>query len=443
MQRVIRGEFFSLLSNPRLPEQVRVVAELIRTQDPIDVDEPTARRVMAPLLWMLDRIGKEGLALTKVGYLRPVDVSELMHELGWSDSWIGKSNREEQTAPARMLREAALNGKLARNLKGSLVLTPAGRKLIGDPVALWFYITDALPLEKDTGSRVVAGLELLSKLVATQQLINKERSIEAPKLPKFNTANTLTALGWGTAEGKPLNNYEIRNSWPLTRSLVNCLGIDSFGRRSAQPADIVLFLRSALSEEVPTDVRNVISPKSKQTGSHTLTITLDRVSPPVWRQIVVPSSITLMQLHECIQISMGWTRSHLFAINIGDFRYGYPDPDWDRMKDASNITLHKALPQQGSQAKYEYDFGDGWTHTITVDSIAASAESPAVLDGANACPPEDCGGPYGYKEFLEAQSDPAHERYEDFHDWLGYTFDPTRFNLAQVNSSLRLEGHSW
>jgi len=185
------------------------------------------------------------------------------------------------------------------------------------------------------------------------------------------------------------------------------------------------------------------SAKTKQQPSHTLTITLDRVSPPVWRQIVVPSSITLMQLHECILTAMGWTRSHLFAINIGDFRYGYPDPDWDGMKDASKITLGKALPSQGSQIKYEYDFGDGWTHTITVDSIAPSAESPAVLDGANAYPPEDCGGPFGYKEFLEAQSDPTHEHYEDFKDWLGYTFDPTRFNLAQVNSSLRLEALSW
>ncbi len=148
MARTLSADMFDLLSNPRCPDQVKVAAELIRPGDPIEIDEHTARRVLAPLLWMIARTGSDGLALTKTGYLRPVDVNALMTELGWSNWWIGKANREDLTPPAAMLRRAAVASRLVRSYKGALVLTPAGRRLRDDPVALWFHVATVLPVEK-------------------------------------------------------------------------------------------------------------------------------------------------------------------------------------------------------------------------------------------------------------------------------------------------------
>ena len=131
MDRTLAPDVFDLLTQPRLPSPVRAAAEPINASAPIEVDEATALRVMAPLLWMTRRVGTDGLALTKAGHLRPLDVTALMTNLGWDSWWIGKNNREELTAPAGMLRRAAIQVKLVRKYKGTLRLTRAGRSLAG------------------------------------------------------------------------------------------------------------------------------------------------------------------------------------------------------------------------------------------------------------------------------------------------------------------------
>jgi hypothetical protein len=61
---------------------------------------------------------------------------------------------------------------------------------------------------------------------------------------------------------------------------------------------------------------------------------------------------------------------------------------------------------------------------------------PLCVDGENACPPEDIGGPWGYAEFLEAIADPAHDRHEDFMDWSG-PFDPSAFDAQKATKAMR------
>jgi hypothetical protein len=91
--------------------------------------------------------------------------------------------------------------------------------------------------------------------------------------------------------------------------------------------------------------------------------------------------------------------------------------------------------------EYEYDFGDGWHHSLVIEEISPpepGVEYPVCLAGVRACPPEDCGGPWGYPEFLEILADPAHEEYESMLEWVGGAFDPERFDLARVNGLLRM-----
>jgi len=88
---------------------------------------------------------------------------------------------------------------------------------------------------------------------------------------------------------------------------------------------------------------------------------------------------------------------------------------------------------------YEYDFGDGWMHKIVVEKIVAPSpkvKAPCCVAGVRACPPEDCGGPYRYAEFLKAIRDPSHPEHEDMVEWLGGEFDPAYFDLEDVNQQL-------
>jgi hypothetical protein len=172
-----------------------------------------------------------------------------------------------------------------------------------------------------------------------------------------------------------------------------------------------------------------------------LRIELVDVQPEVWRTVLIPGSATLTKVHATILWGMGWEGGHLHEFTIGYEAYGMPDPDFDDgrpVKLEGRYTLASAVGKLKS-FRYEYDFGDGWEHVIKVEKILPpdpSLKAPVCIAGANACPPEDCGGPMGYEEFLEAIADPKHEDHDDMLTWCGGSFDPTAFDLAGVNARL-------
>jgi hypothetical protein len=177
---------------------------------------------------------------------------------------------------------------------------------------------------------------------------------------------------------------------------------------------------------------------------HILKVTLMEVRPPVWRRIAVPSHFTLGQLHRVLQVAMGWTDSHLHQFEASDTLYSDPTFELDEfdveVEDEESITVARVLPRKGSRARYEYDFGDSWEHLLQVEEVGPPEPglvTPICLDGARACPPEDCGGPLSYPEFLEALRDPKHEEHEELLEWLGGEFDPEAFDLESVNRALR------
>ena len=61
----------------------------------------------------------------------------------------------------------------------------------------------------------------------------------------------------------------------------------------------------------------------------TIRIELRHTNPLIWRQVEVPTSITLKVLHDIIQAVMGWFDYHLWEFAIGKQRYGVPmDDHW-------------------------------------------------------------------------------------------------------------------
>lgn len=236
--------------------------------------------------------------------------------------------------------------------------------------------------------------------------------------------------------------------------------------------------------------------------SHILKVTLDYVEPAVWRTFQIPISASLDDLHLVLQIVMGWENEHLYDFRVGKQTYsppqelfdplGYQEPveelDEEEAKqqladglkqmldliqhpdqqperqamltslltgaggaspllgaeeeDSGITSVGDVLKRSRSKMTYTYDFGDGWQHSIVVEKarVTTNSEQPAIcLDGAGACPPEDCGGPWGYQRILAAVEQPDDPELEDEREWLeGWheNFDPHHFDRKAVNRTL-------
>ena len=169
-------------------------------------------------------------------------------------------------------------------------------------------------------------------------------------------------------------------------------------------------------------------------------ISLIGAKPPIWRTVLVPSNIDLETFHDVIQLAMGWTDSHLHQFIANKVFYGIPDDDFElEMEDESKYKLSQLLTKEKDTLIYEYDFGDSWEHKILLEKILpydSKTVLPVCIKGKRACPPEDCGGIWGYEELLETISDPKHPDHEDMLEWLGGEFDPEEFDLEEINEDL-------
>ncbi len=175
-----------------------------------------------------------------------------------------------------------------------------------------------------------------------------------------------------------------------------------------------------------------------------LKISLRNVSEPeVWRRVVVPEDITLGELNYVILEAMGWDGGHLhmFRTRLGE--YGTPGMELG-YADEFRVRLADVLPRRGSKLLHSYDFGDDWEHDIRLEHRRPGAPGdalPSCIAGEGACPPDDCGGPWGYDRLKEVVANPDDEDHVDMLDWLGLDepgqFDPAAFSLDEVNSRLR------
>ena len=173
-------------------------------------------------------------------------------------------------------------------------------------------------------------------------------------------------------------------------------------------------------------------------------VTLLGTDPPIWRRLLVPADLTLEQLHNVLQIAMGWDDCHLHEFRIGQQRYGTPDPmerafGGSRTASERTARLFNVLDRAGTKAVYTYDFGDSWEHRIAVEKRLAPEPGrtyPACLAGEQHGPPEDCGGIPGFYNLLEAIGDPEHEEHQELLDWVGGSFEPDAFSVDEVNRRL-------
>ncbi len=183
--------------------------------------------------------------------------------------------------------------------------------------------------------------------------------------------------------------------------------------------------------------------KAQQPTIYQLKVTLKYIRPPVWRRLLVPRDMTLGSLHDVLQTAFGWMDAHLHQFVVGDTYYGVPHPEYrdlgPPMKDEGQARLRTVIDGRAKKLIYEYDFGDGWEHQILIEKKLvpeAGLTYPRCSGGRRACPPEDCGGPWGYAELLEALADPGHPEHQEMREWHGDDFDAEAFDLEAVNARL-------
>jgi Plasmid pRiA4b ORF-3-like protein len=194
-----------------------------------------------------------------------------------------------------------------------------------------------------------------------------------------------------------------------------------------------------------------------------LKITLLHTHPPIWRRVQVPATLSLSKLHCVIQFAMGWRDAHLYNFEIQGRTYAQSlcynlPPLWYRLDqaertgvsldddeddDLAKFKLHQVLKGEGFKFKYHYDFGDNWYHEMCLERILLRDERralyPVCTAGQRACPPEDCGGVYGYAQLvpvLENVNHPLHERLTK--QWVRKDthFDASHWDMDAANAKL-------
>ena len=181
--------------------------------------------------------------------------------------------------------------------------------------------------------------------------------------------------------------------------------------------------------------------QAEPTGVYQFCLTLTHTEPAIWRRIQV-EDCTLELFHAFLQTAMGWENSHLHEFLINGQRCGVPEMlQAHEIIDSTQTHLSDFLGEtRPFTFQYVYDFGDTWEHAVEFEGFAPREDRavyPRCVEGEGACPPEDCGGPYGYMNFVQAMSDRTHPDHADLREWYGRKFDPDSFKPAQVTKAMR------
>lgn len=186
-------------------------------------------------------------------------------------------------------------------------------------------------------------------------------------------------------------------------------------------------------------------------STYQIKIQIDGITPPVWRRVEVPAEIALNELHDVIQRLFAWEDYHLHEFRLGDFatgsRYAPADPEADHWGepplDEYGVPLNTLLTAPKDRLHYQYDFGDDWEHTITLEKVLAPVLAdalPRCADGRGHAPQEDSFGPHGWMEKLTISNNPSDPDYQGIRAWLllaeGESIDPRAFDLTKVNKNL-------
>jgi hypothetical protein len=137
---------------------------------------------------------------------------------------------------------------------------------------------------------------------------------------------------------------------------------------------------------------------------------------------------------------MDWQNYDMFDFKLGGLIIGSQNLELSSLTiDSDGAIIGKLLNEKGMKFEYTYDYGDSWIHEIVVKEIYPKNRgdiSLTCISGERSCPPEDCGGLPGYYRNLEIIGNTKHPEYRETREWMQKDFDPSAFNVGQVNRQL-------
>lgn len=137
-----------------------------------------------------------------------------------------------------------------------------------------------------------------------------------------------------------------------------------------------------------------------------LKVWIQKISPMVWRRLLVRSDSTIADLHSIIQIAVGWDDVHLNRFHIRGKDFGvYHDGGTGFADNPEQVLLFSFSFRTRERFLYEYDFGDAWLHEVRIEKrlpLDPKRTYPICIDGKHAAPPEDCGGALAYMQIRKS-----------------------------------------
>jgi hypothetical protein len=388
-------------------------------------------------------VGK-GRALTQTGRVRLADARELVGLLDTGDPVEQREATSRVSSSAELpvltaVVEWAKQSRLVRVSRGRLVPVKKNAVLLDRPLELWARMLEAFPrlgtalCQPGWAESPLRDLFQEAMDALFEDLRQRGGSIDIAQA---------CALAWETVTARYALEDASEQQLTLWRGLNDrdvrqALGVlELFGalRLSGE--------RATLTELGSWGMRGAAGAAGQRGPVLQVKISLLGSSrPPVWRRLLVPADIRLDRLHGVIQAAMGWENCHMHVFSDGS-REWCPDPDLGR-GDERRATLGQLLKRAGKRIRYTYDFGDDWEHEIVLEGVLAAEPGvryPVCVTGNGACPPEDCGGVWGYEDLRKVLADPAHEQHTEMLEWLCLQavaeFDPARFDVDEVNRAL-------
>jgi hypothetical protein len=184
----------------------------------------------------------------------------------------------------------------------------------------------------------------------------------------------------------------------------------------------------------------------KQVPSYILHISITFSDPLIWRRVQVPGTFTLAQLHDTIQLSMGWSDSHVHQFLVGKISYE-PTIRTNLPRESKRFDEHKYklfTLEDGMRFMftYLYDAGEGWEHEIHLEEIVPPTRQllhPILLAGEMACPPEMVGDIHEYHQLLATLESPDNKNQNSLYELTGHPdFDPNYFDLEAAKKRVSM-----
>lgn len=184
------------------------------------------------------------------------------------------------------------------------------------------------------------------------------------------------------------------------------------------------------------------SKKTEKIPGFQLRIELSYSSPPIWRTVNLPGTLTLSAFHRVIQACFGWddTASHRFL--IGKIFYGPTKTDLSRVtRSEDTIQLYELENDMGFIFSYLYDGGCGWECEIDLEQLLPDSRDiphPELVASDRATPPEQIDDIHEFQDILaqlESDEEDSAGILTQYH--LPSSFNPAICDMDAINELIQ------